>query len=55
MAGDRWRGIKAGHAAGRRTIFIDFVDREKQSKNQNFTVTSIYEAAQIILSNEATR
>ena len=49
MVGDRWRDIEAGQRAGCKTIFINYEYEEKQPENADFIVTSLQEAAQIIL------
>ncbi len=49
MVGDRWRDIEAGKAAGCRTILIQYHYEEKQAVDPDYTVQSLWEAAQIIL------
>jgi len=49
MIGDRWRDIDAGHAAGCRTIFIDWGYDEALRQAPDFTVRSFADAAGIIL------
>ena len=49
MIGDRWRDIAAGHAAGCRTVFIDWGYAEALRQPPEFTVRSFAEAAGIIL------
>ncbi|MDI1318908.1 MAG: HAD-IIIA family hydrolase [bacterium] len=49
MIGDRWRDIDAGHAAGCRTVFIDWHYAEALRQTPDFTVRSFAEAAGIIL------
>ncbi len=50
MVGDRAGDIDAGHAAGCRTIFIDWGYAERPpAKPPHFTVTSLADAAGIIL------
>jgi len=49
MIGDRWRDIDAGHAAGCRTVFIDWGYAEALRQPPDFTVRSFAEAAGIIL------
>jgi D-glycero-D-manno-heptose 1,7-bisphosphate phosphatase len=49
MIGDRWRDIDCGHAAGLRTIFIDWGYDEKLRATPDFTVRSFTAAAGIIL------
>lgn len=49
MVGDRWRDIESGQRAGCKTIFIDYGYAEKQPENADYTVSSLMEAARIIL------
>ena len=49
MIGDRWRDMEAGQRAGCKTIFIDYGYAEKQPESVNYRVSSLLEAAQIIL------
>ncbi len=50
VVGDRWRDIDAGHAAGCKTILIDYGYRErKPSQPPEATVRSLREAAQWII------
>lgn len=49
MIGDRWRDIDCGHAAGCRTIFLDWGYFEQLRARPNFTVKSFPEAVGIIL------
>lgn len=49
MVGDRWRDVEAGQSAGCKTCFIDYGYAEKQPEKVDFRVTSLLEAAQIIL------
>ncbi len=51
MIGDRWRDIDCGHAAGCRTILIDYGYSEELRQPPNFKATSLLEAAQIILAH----
>lgn len=51
MVGDRWRDIDCGHAAGCRTIFIDYGYDEKLRQAPDFRAKSLAEAAEIILRN----
>jgi len=52
MVGDRWSDILAGETAGCKTIFIDnsYNDNEKPL-NSDWTTSSLYDAANVILSN----
>ena len=49
MVGDRWRDIDCGHAAGCRTILIDYCYDEKLKKPPDFIAKSFSEATSIIL------
>jgi D-glycero-D-manno-heptose 1,7-bisphosphate phosphatase len=49
MIGDRWRDIEAGSAAGCKTFFINYGYQEKQPDFPDFIVSSLAEAAQIII------
>lgn len=49
MVGDRWRDIDCGHAAGCRTIFIDYGYAEELKQPPDFRCASLLEAAGIIL------
>jgi D-glycero-D-manno-heptose 1,7-bisphosphate phosphatase len=49
MIGDRWRDVEAGAAAGCTTIFIDYGYDERRPAAIDHTVTSLNEAAEIIL------
>jgi D-sedoheptulose 7-phosphate isomerase len=52
MVGDRWRDIDAGHAAGCKTVLIDYGYRERKSAQApEATVRSLREAADWILSS----
>lgn len=51
MVGDRWRDIDCGHAAGVRTIFIDYGYDEKLKQQPNFRVANLVEAAELILAH----
>ena len=51
MVGDRWRDIDAGHAAGCRTIFIDWGYAENLRAQPDFKVTTFAEAVGIILAD----
>ena len=52
MVGDRWRDIEAGERAGCKTIFIDYSYQEKQPTSMDYSVSSLMEAAKIILGRE---
>ena len=49
MVGDRWRDIDCGHAAGCRTVFIDYDYDEALKQPPDFRVKNLPEAARIIL------
>jgi D-glycero-D-manno-heptose 1,7-bisphosphate phosphatase len=49
MVGDRWRDVDCGHAAGCRTIFIDYGYAETLRQQPEFRCGSLLEAARIIL------
>ena len=51
MIGDRWRDIEAGKSAGCETFFIDYGYQEMQPGNYDYSVTSLQEAAEIIIQN----
>jgi D-glycero-D-manno-heptose 1,7-bisphosphate phosphatase len=52
MAGDRWRDIDCGHAAGCRTIFIDRGYAEELRQKPDFSAGNLAEVADIILRNQ---
>lgn len=49
MVGDRWRDIDCGHAAGCRTVLIDYHYAEALRQAPDFRVGSLLEAANLIL------
>jgi len=49
MVGDRWRDIDAGKRAGVRTIFIDYGYAEELREKPDYRVSSLLEAAKLIL------
>ena len=49
MVGDRWRDIDCGHAAGCRTIFIDYGYAEALRQLPDFRCGSLLEATAFIL------
>ncbi len=55
MVGDRWRDIDCGHAAGCRTIFIDYGYDEALRAAPEFRVRNLTEAAEIILRESGKR
>jgi D-glycero-D-manno-heptose 1,7-bisphosphate phosphatase len=52
MVGDRWRDIEAGQAAGCYCFFIDYEYHEKSPVLPFSKVTSLIEAAHIIMENQ---
>ena len=52
MVGDRWRDIDCGHAAGCRTILIDWSYRESLRTPPDFNAPDLMTAAKIIVSGE---
>jgi len=52
MVGDRWRDIDAGHAAGCRTILIDYEYDEALRQAPDYRVKNLSEAADIILDHQ---
>ena len=49
MIGDRWRDVDCGHAAGCRTIFVDYGYPQDQPAEPDNVVHSLGEAADFIL------
>ena len=49
MVGDRWRDIDCGHAAGCRTVFIDYAYDEELKQAPDFRAKDLVEAAAIII------
>lgn len=49
MVGDRWRDIDCGHAAGCRTVFLDYGYDEALKQQPDFRAKTLVEAAEIIL------
>ena len=49
MIGDRWRDIDCGHAAGCRTILIDYHYDEPLRQQPDFRAAGLLEAAELIL------
>ena len=52
MVGDRWRDIDCGHAAGCRTVFIDYGYDEPLKQQPDFRAKNLLEAADVILNLE---
>ena len=50
LVGDRWRDIDTAYFVGVTSFFIDYGYTEKLNKIPNYTVKSLAEASQIILS-----
>jgi D-glycero-D-manno-heptose 1,7-bisphosphate phosphatase len=55
MIGDRWRDIDCGHAAGCRTVLIDYNYNEPLKQQPDFHAASLLEAAELILNLESRR
>jgi D-glycero-D-manno-heptose 1,7-bisphosphate phosphatase len=53
MVGDRWRDVRAGHAAGCVTIFIDYGYPQDELAKADKVVDSLFEATEFILSRVA--
>jgi D-glycero-D-manno-heptose 1,7-bisphosphate phosphatase len=53
MVGDRWRDVEAGQAAGCKVIFIDYGYLERQPAIEVLRVSSLQEAANVILGDSA--
>jgi D-glycero-D-manno-heptose 1,7-bisphosphate phosphatase len=51
VVGDRWRDISAGHAAGCKTVMIERNYDERAAESPDAIVSSLAEAADLILSN----
>jgi D-glycero-D-manno-heptose 1,7-bisphosphate phosphatase len=49
LVGDRWRDVQAGHAAGCRTVFLDFGYRERRPPAPEARVASLREAVEWIV------
>ncbi len=49
MVGDRWRDIDCGHAAGCRTILIDYGYREALRQTPDYRVKNLLEAADTVV------
>ena len=49
MVGDRWSDIEAGAAVGCKTFFINYGYQEKQPYHPDFIVSSLAEAAKVII------
>jgi len=54
MIGDRWRDVEAGRRAGCKTFFIDCGYDEQLPQSYDFRVSSLLEAARIILKADTT-
>ena len=55
MIGDRWRDIDCGHAAGCRTVFIDYGYDEPLKQRPDFRASSLLAATDIILAADQGR
>ena len=51
MVGDRWRDVEAGASAGCGTFYVDYGYDEKRPLMPDYRVTSLHEAALIIISD----
>tara|TARA_B100000686_G_scaffold287263_1_gene312616 strand:- start:60 stop:590 length:531 start_codon:yes stop_codon:yes gene_type:complete len=51
IIGDRWRDIDSGHAAGCKTIFIDYKYDEELNIQPDYSATSIQDATQWVIDN----
>jgi D-glycero-D-manno-heptose 1,7-bisphosphate phosphatase len=49
MVGDRWRDVDCGHAAGCKTVFIDYGYAEELRQKPDFSARNLAGAADIIL------
>ena len=49
MIGDRWRDVDSGHAAGCKTIFIDYQYNECLNYQPDYTTTSIRDASEWVI------
>lgn len=54
MVGDRWRDVDCGHAAGCRTVFLDYGYDETLKQQPDFRAGSLLQAAEIIIAVSAT-
>jgi D-glycero-D-manno-heptose 1,7-bisphosphate phosphatase len=52
MVGDRWRDVDCGHAAGCKTVFIDYGYAEELKQKPDFSARNLGEAADIILAQK---
>ncbi len=52
LVGDRWRDIEAGRRAGCKTYFIDHAYEEPLPQSYDFRVSSLLEAASLILQTD---
>ena len=50
IVGDRWRDVDTGHAAGCKTVFIDYNYKEKLNLDPDYKAKSIKNATEWILS-----
>ena len=55
LVGDRWRDVRAGHAAGCRTIFVDYGYPQDQPAQPDKVVRSLREAADFIVERDVAR
>lgn len=54
MIGDRWRDVDCGHAAGCRTVFLDYGYDEPLKQQPDFRAGSLLQASEIIIAVSAT-
>jgi D-glycero-D-manno-heptose 1,7-bisphosphate phosphatase len=52
MVGDRWRDVEAGRRAGCKTFFVDHAYEEQVPESYDFRVSSLLDAARIILQTD---
>jgi len=55
MVGDRWRDVSAGKAAGCQTVFIDWGYQEELRAPPDYTVRTLAQACEIIVSPQSAR
>ena len=55
MVGDRWRDIDCGHAAGCRTILVDYNYDEELRATPDFRARNLLEAAAIVVEHDQSK
>jgi len=55
LVGDRWRDIEAGRRSGCGTFFVDYEYDEPRPQSYDFRVSSLLQAAEIILQTDLSR